>query len=145
MKNKAGWVVIIDKSKAGGKSVYVKASQHATYQKLMRLQASNYHLHRLYKSLFTINQDPLQAHAVNEGADIRTITLDKGTAIEFYMNDGDVFISNLSFEETFYGDTGDPRTGIYSVVCDGPRWEADSRQRAEMDLSHKGNTDILQQ
>jgi len=77
----------------------------------MRLQASNYHLHRLYKSLFTINQDPLQAHVVNEGADIRTITLDKGTTIEFYMNNGDVFISNLYFDENFYGDKSDPRTG----------------------------------
>ncbi|MFC1750077.1 hypothetical protein ACFL2V_14855 [Pseudomonadota bacterium] len=129
--------MIIDKRKAGGKTVYVKASQHATYQKLMCLQATNYHLHRLYKALFTINQDPLQTHAVNEAADIRTIRIDKGTAVEFYMNEGDIYISNLYFDGAHYGEESDPRTGLYPVGFDGVNWVADNNQSEKMELSHK--------
>ena len=142
MRQRAGWTNILEKAHTGpkqGRNVYVINSHYPLYEKLVREHRGNYYLTTIYRAIFSLNADASSGQAMNGAGTLRYMEKED-FALEYYMDDGDVLINRLHYDETFGNGIGDQSTGLYNTKLNHRgQWTPEENNRLSMDFSQKWN------
>ena len=132
-----GWKKLLNVGNAGH-DVYIALPYYPVFKELEKIQKSNYHLTELYRAIYLLNADARRGESVNLAGNIRTYSVNESTAIEYYIDNGDVLIDRLYFDKNL-GVAGDETTGLYRAKYNfsGNVWQASAEQASEMNTAHK--------
>ena len=139
MTYRKGWRKLLDVGNSG-RDVYIASPYYSTFKELEKLQKTNYHLTELYRAIYLLNADALRGKGLSRAGDIRKYSINAETAIEYYIDSGDVLISKLYYDENI-GVAGDQTTGLYETRFDSARdlWLTHEAQTGSMKTNHKWN------
>ncbi|WP_413663306.1 hypothetical protein ACG1BZ_19760 [Microbulbifer sp. CNSA002] len=138
---RAGWTKIIEMAPMGtkqGRDVYVNNTHYPMYEKVKQEAQTNYYSATLLRALISLNADTGSSQSANGAGTIRYLVRN-GMAIEYYIDNGDVLIHKLHFDNSLQTDSGSQGTGVYRVQYDGSTWGTGDSPGKQMNLKHKWN------
>ncbi|WP_299579578.1 hypothetical protein [uncultured Microbulbifer sp.] len=121
-----------------GRDVYVNNAHYPMYAKVKQEARTNYHSATLMRALISLNADTGNSQSVNGAGTIRYLKRN-GMAIEYYIDNSDVLINKLHFDDTLRSDTAGQGTGLYGVRNVADEWSTDRAPKNKMSLGHKWN------
>ncbi|GAB2887116.1 hypothetical protein GCM10027180_16730 [Microbulbifer echini] len=138
---RAGWTKIIEMAPMGtkqGRDVYVNNAHYPMYEKVKQEAQTNYYSATLLRALISLNADTGSSQSANGAGTIRYLVRN-GMAIEYYIDNGDVLIHKIHFDDSLQADSGNQGTGVYEVKYDGSTWRSADSSYNKMNLQHKWN------
>jgi len=137
---RAGWTKIIEMAPMGtkqGRDVYVNNAHYPMYEKVKQEAQTNYYSATLLRALISLNADTGSSQSANGAGTIRYLVRN-GMAIEYYIDNGDVLIHKLHFDNSLQTASGNQATGVYQVQYDGKEWKPEG-PKTQMPMKHKWN------
>ncbi|USD20869.1 hypothetical protein MJO52_17670 [Microbulbifer variabilis] len=138
---RAGWTKIIEMAPMGtkqGRDVYVNNAHYPMYEKVKQEAQTNYYSATLLRALISLNADTGSSQSANGAGTIRYLVR-HGMAIEYFIDNGDVLIHKLHYDDSLQPNTGSQTTGVYKVRHDGNAWKTNSIPLDKMQHKHKWN------
>ncbi|WP_444928467.1 hypothetical protein ACJJIF_11370 [Microbulbifer sp. SSSA002] len=138
---RAGWTKIVEMAPMGikrGRDVYVNNAHYPMYEKVKLEATTNYYSSTLMRALISLNADTGSSQSANGAGTIRYLRRN-GMAIEYYIDNGDVLINKLHFDNALHSDTASQGTGLYGVRNVADEWSTDRAPKKKMTLGHKWN------
>ncbi|BBM01951.1 hypothetical protein [Microbulbifer sp. GL-2] len=108
------------------------------YEKVKQEAQTNYYSATLLRALISLNADTASSQSANGAGTVRYLVRN-GMAIEYYIDNGDVLIHKLHFDDSLQADSGNQAMGVYKVQYDGSAWGTSGSSHKQMNLKHKWN------
>ncbi len=130
--------VTASKSKGSnaGRTIYVAKESESFFKELQSEHTGKYHLTELWKGIHSLNSNSAVGHALNSAHTARQLVLN-GVAIEYYLHEGDVFISRLKYDDRFQKSSTAQQSGVYKVQYGKGEWKVKNGRQSELDLTEK--------
>ena len=137
--NPKGWLNISKPEFKGtqrGRAIYVAQDQFFNYKKIKVMQKGNYELTELWRSILSLNANAAAGDVLNMAATSRRLERN-GVAILYFINNGNVFIENLEFNNDYEKIDDIQYTGLYKTERAKLKWRVINSKEANMELTHK--------